>query len=67
MTYATWLLVLYMSSPLSRLDAVGFDSGRARAVLHQANKVAQKHDNGYLANCGNIDRCAFLDVGVEVL
>lgn len=55
MIYATWLLVLYMPSPLSSLDAVGLDSGRARTVLHQADEVAQKHDNRHLANSGNVN------------
>ena len=67
MIYATWLLVLYMPSPLSSLDAVGLDSGRARTVLHQADEVAQKHDNRHLTDGGNINGSALLDVGVEVL
>ena len=53
--YATWLLVLYMPSPLSSLDAVSLDSALARAVLHQADEVAEKHDNRHLANSGNIN------------
>ena len=61
-----------MLSPLSSLDGVGLDGVGldgvlARAVLHQADKVAQKHDNRHLADSGNIDRCALLDVGSEVL
>lgn len=66
-TYAMWLLVLYMLSPLSSLDAVSLNSVLARAVLHQADKVAQKHDNCHLADSGNIDRRALLDIGSEVL
>ena len=56
-----------MLSPLSSLDAVGHDGVLARAVLHQADKVAQKHNDRNLANSGNVDRCTFLDVRSEVL
>lgn len=53
--YAMYLLVLYMPSLLSSLDAVSLDSTLARAVLHQADKVAEKHDDRHLANSRNID------------
>ena len=65
--YAMCLLVLYMPSLLSSLDAVSLDSTLARAVLHQADEVAEKHDNRHLANSGYVDRCALLDVRREVL
>ena len=53
--YAMCLLVLYMPSLLSSLDAVSLDSTLARAGLHQADKVAEKHDDRHLANSRNID------------
>ena len=44
-----------MLSPLSSLDAVSFNRVLARAVLHEADEVAEKHDNRHLANSRNID------------
>ena len=56
-----------MLNRLSSLDAVSVNSVLARAVLHQADEVAEKHDNRHLANSGYVDRCALLDVRREVL
>lgn len=44
-----------MLSPLSSLDAVSLDSVLARAVLHQADKVAEKHNNRHLADSGHVN------------
>lgn len=59
-SYAMRLLVLDMRIPLSSLDAsslntVGIDAVLTRAVLHEADQVAEKHDNRHLANGGNVD------------
>ena len=63
MISATWLLVRYMPSPLSSLDAVLL----TWAVLHEANQVSQKHDDRHFADGRDVDGSALLDVRVEVL
>jgi len=44
-----------MLGPLRSLDSVSLNSILARAVLDQADKVAEKHDNRHLANSGHVD------------